>query len=166
MATGLSGAYRFVARLAGMSDLSTLGGTVTGVVTDPTHFVLEFPDSTFVTRYTRTGADAVAVVNGLEVQVATGTGTFASLSPEDMLPARLWDLAVAPWAVSLGPTGQAGAWAAPSDVLIALARVAGYSASDWHLSATTDASGRLTLLSFGGTKGDGTFRLDLGVVYG
>jgi hypothetical protein len=161
---GFAGPYRFVARLADLPDMTAAAGTVKGIVTDPAHYVLEFPGSSFVTRYVRSGGDAVAVIDGQQVPVQTGSVAYGAISPEDMMPTQLWAMVVAPWAATLEHLG-AGAYAAPSAILTTRADRAGYRASDWQLSAATDGTGRLTSLSFRGLTATRPFVLDLAVTY-
>ncbi|HVM64985.1 MAG TPA: hypothetical protein VMU14_09000 [Acidimicrobiales bacterium] len=162
---GFDGPYRFVARLADLPNMTMLGGIVEGDVVDPAHFVLDFPESGFVTRYTRSGADAVAVVGGRDVRVVSGAETFGSISPEDLMPGQLWSLVIEPWASMLTSGGAAGAFAAPTGLLTQRAHSAGYPAEDWQLSASTDGAGRLTSLTFRGVTYRQPFRLDLTVTY-
>ena len=166
MDAGFTGPYRFVARLTGIPDTAALGSVVRGAVSDPTHFILEFPESGFITRYTRKGGDAIAVVNGHKVPVAVEASTYAALSPEDLLPAQLWAAEVGSWASTLEPGTAAGSFAAQAGVLTATARRTGLVAADWQLSALTDGSGRLTQLSFGGLRSGRPFLLDVAVSYG
>jgi hypothetical protein len=166
MAAGFARPYRFVAHLSGLPGLMNLGGVAQGVVTDPDHFVLDFPESTFITRYTRDGSSARAVINGETVTVQPGLGTAGAISPEDMLPGGLWAQTIARWESTLEPDSTAGAYAASSGVLTSDAMKDGLDASRWQLSARTDPSGRLTTLAFSGLSWDQAFALDLVILYG
>ena len=163
---GFVGPYRFVAHLDGLPGLMNLGAVVQGSVTDPTHFVLDFPDSTFITRYTRDGSSARAVVNGQTVAVQPGPGTAGAISPEDMLPAQILAQLVAMWETSLQPDTSSGTYVANAATLSGRARTEGILASGWQLSAKTDPSGRLTSLGFSGKSWSQSFAIDLVVLYG
>lgn len=163
---GLSGAYRFVAHLDGLPGLMSLGGVVQGTVSDPQHFALEFPDSSFITRYRRDGALATAIVDGRAVSVTPGVGTLGDISPEDLLPGGLWAQAIAPWESALVPGAVPGTYTADSGVLVSCAKKLGILASGWQLKASTDSSGRLVSLAFSGAAWDQPFSLDLVVLYG
>jgi hypothetical protein len=162
---GLSGGYRFVAHLDGLPGLMSLGDVVRGTVSDRDHFTLEFPDSSFITHYSRDGSTASAVVNGRVVAVTPGVETLGDISPEDLMPAGLWDQTVVPWESTLAASAAPGTYAASSGVLVSEARRLGIVASGWQLSASTDASGRLLTLAFSGSAWDQPFSLDLVVLY-
>lgn len=162
---GFAGGYRFVAHLEGLPGLMSLGATVEGTVSNADHFVLDFPSSSFITRYTRHGATAEAIVNGRRVPVAPGGGTLGDISPEDLMPGRLWAQAVDPWEAAL-VADAAGRYAADTDVLVSHARQAGIDASRWQISAQTDGAGRLLTLAFSGAAWNQPFSLDLVVLYG
>lgn len=163
---GFAGPYRFVAHLSGLPGLTELGGVVQGQVTDPEHFRLDFPESSFITHYTRDGSTARAMVNGQTVVVRPGEATAGTISPEDLLPAGLWGQVIALWEGTLQPAGTVGRYAASTGVLTSKAREDGLLASDWQLSAKTDAAGRLTTVAFSGRSWDQVFALDLVMLYG
>jgi hypothetical protein len=146
--------------------MMNLGGVVQGAVTDSTHFVLDFPESTFITHYTRDGATARAVINRRTVIAQPGLETAGAISPEDMLPGGIWFQVIAPWEGTLRPDSAAGGYAATSGVLTSMAKEQGLLASDWQLSAKTDATGRLTTVAFSGVSWDQAFALDLVILYG
>ncbi len=162
---GFAGPYRFVAHLNGLPGMMNLGGVVQGDVTDPSHFVLDFPQSTFITHYTRDGSTARAVIGGQTVVVQPGVGTAGAISPEAMLPVGLWGQAIALWERTLQPDFTAGSYAADSDFLTGKAREDGLLASNWQLAARTDAARRLTMLAFSGSSWDHAFALDLVILY-
>lgn len=162
---GFGGAYRFEAKLTNIPGVDTLGTTVRGFVLDAEHYQLEFPDSTFITRYTRSGADAVAVIDGHEVSVALDGGTFDGLSPEVVLPAQLWLRVVEPWADLLRSGSLPGAYTAETGILTAHAHAEGLVAKDWRMTAGTDATGRLVSLVFSGERYGLPFSMELTVSY-
>ncbi|MHB8958142.1 MAG: hypothetical protein ACYDAN_00755 [Candidatus Limnocylindrales bacterium] len=162
---GFAGSYRFVAHVRGLPGLTNLGGVVQGVVTDPGHFTLDFPESGFITQYARDGSTARAMINGQALVVQPGEATAGAISPEAMLPAGLWGQAVALWQGMLRPDGTAGSFAANSGALTSKAKQDGLLASDWQLSARTDGLGRLTTLAFSGRSWGQPFALDLVVLY-
>lgn len=162
---GFAGGYRFVAHLEGLPGLMSLGPTVEGTVRDADDFVLDFPASAFITRYTRHGATAEAIVNGRRVSIQPGVGTLGDISPEDLMPGPLWAQAVDPWEAAL-VADAGGRYAADTDVLVSHARQAGIDASRWQITAQTDAAGRLLTLAFSGAAWNQPFSLDLVVLYG
>lgn len=168
MAAGFAdGAYRFTASIVGFADLSTLGSVVNGTVSDPTHFTLEFPESTTITKYVRDNTTAFAWIEGHRLTLAADkSGVFGTISPEDLLPGKLWTMAVAQWADTLKPDSVLGEYSAPSAALTAKARTGGYAAQDWTLKARLDESGRLTQLGFAGSSFEVPFGLDITVAYG
>jgi hypothetical protein len=158
--------YTFTAEIVGLADLGTLGSSVRGAVTDATHFTVEFPDSTSITRYERDGDAAFAWIDGRRLTLAAGAGgMFGTLSPEDFLPATLWSMAVGQWADLLQPGAAAGEYVAPSAALTAKARLDGYGAKDWTLRVRLDQAGRLTALGFAGTSFSSPFGLDVAIAY-
>jgi hypothetical protein len=159
--------YTFTASITGLADMSTLGSTVTGTVIDPTHFTLEFPQSTTITKYQRDGDKAAfAWVAGHQMLVAPGSGSaFGTISAEDFLPARLWAMAVDQWSSALKPDTTPGDYLAPSATLTATATHGGYAAKDWTLKAHIDESGRLTSVGFAGTSFDAPFELAMTITY-
>ena len=160
-----SGPYTFTASLDSVSHITALGSLVRGAVTDPTHVVLEFPESAFVTRYERDGDRATARLGGRDLDVAPGSGAFGTVSPEDLMPARLLEIVVAPWQQALRATATPGAYAADAGALVSQARRSGLLATGWQLTAREDASGRLVALAFSGSLWSQPFSLDLAVAY-
>lgn len=165
MAAGFEGPYRFVARLSGVPGLTNLGGFVQGTVRDPAHFALDFPESTFVTHYTRDGSTARAVIKGRTVTVEPGLDTAGTISPEDMLPGGLWAQIIAPWQSTLMPDGATGGYRS-SGLLTDKAQAEGLLAASWRLLARTDGGGRLTSLSFSGRTWGQPFEINLQILYG
>ncbi len=78
---GFASSCRFVAHLHGLPGLTHLGGVGRGVVPDPGHFTLDFPESSFITEYAPDGSTARAMINGRALVVqpgeATGRGDLA-----------------------------------------------------------------------------------------
>ncbi len=147
-----------------LPGLTHLGGVGRGVVTDPGHFTLDFPESSFIREYAPDGFTARAMINGQALVVQPGEATAGAISPEAMLPAGLWGQAVALWQGTLQPDGTAGSFAANRGALTSQAKQDGLLASDWQLSARTDGLGLLTTLAFSGRSWDQPFAPDLVVL--
>jgi len=166
MHAGFAGSgYSFTMHIDGFPRLTALGSEVRGTATDATHFTLEFPQSTMVSRYTRTGATAVATVGGHELSVAPGQTSIGDLSPDALTPDRIWSALIDAWVATLKPTGTPGTYEASSRELLVLAKHDGYAAKDWAIQAAEDASGRLTSLTFTGLASGAPFRLEISVTY-
>jgi len=160
-----SSGYAFTMHITNLPGLTALGSVVRGTVTDPSHFVLEFPGSPTLSRYERRGDTAFATLSGQVLEVVPGQGVFGDLSPEDLMPSSVWAVVVAPWVATLERTDTPGVYTAPSRALAVAAKHDGYLGKDWQLGARIDASGRLTLLTYAGTVLDQPFGLEIAVTY-
>lgn len=166
MHAGFAGSgYSFTMRIDGFPRLTALGGEVRGTIVDGTHFTLEFPESTIVSRYTRSGATAVAMVGGHELSVAPAQASTSDLSPEELTPDRIWSALLDPWVATLKPDTTPGTYHASPRELLALAKHDGYAAKDWAIQAANDATGRLTSLTFTGLASGAPFTLEISVAY-
>jgi hypothetical protein len=166
MHAGFAGSgYSFTMRIDGFPRLTALGSEVRGTIADATHFTLEFPASTIVSRYTRTGATAVAMVGGHELSVAPGQTSIGDLTPEELTPDRIWSALLDPWVATLKPDTTPGTYHASPRELLALAKHDGYAAKDWAIQAANDATGRLTSLTFTGLASGAPFTLEISVAY-
>lgn len=158
-----AGGYRFTVTTINFASFAAASPIERGVVTDARHFVLEWPESAFISRYVRDGADRTAWLGDSVVDLVPGDGW--ERTPDEMLPIDFYTASVAPWTGSLPAGSVDGTYAAKPEVLTSEAQALGVTAADWALSVTVDGRGRLVAARFEGVVRGRPFRMVIDVTY-
>jgi len=157
------GGYAFTVTSLNFASFAAASPLERGVVPDPEHFVLEWPDSAFISRYVRNGDSRTAWLGDSVVDLVPGDGW--ERTPDEMLPLDFYTASIHPWTASLPAGSSDGTYAAKTAVLTSEAQALGVTATEWDLSVTIDGRGRLVAARFEGLVRGRPFRMVIDVTY-